>query len=242
MALSMFSVIPVPNINFNKANMKYALCFFPAVGVIIGIVQYSVYNFMVFKGLNNVFIAAVITVLPIFLTGGIHMDGFIDTSDAIKSYADRQKKLEILSDPHIGAFGVICLAIYIVIYFGAVCQADKYGIYMFCSCFVVSRILSGIAAVTFNCAKKEGLIFTFANSADKFFVRNFLVGLFILCCGWFAVMYKKAGVLCILSALIVFVYYRYFLYNKFGGITGDLAGYFLQLCEIAMLLCAVLTV
>ena len=45
--------------------------------------------------------------------------------------------------------------------------------------------------------------------------------------------------MCVLASGAVFVYYRYFSYKEFGGITGDLAGYFLQICELIMLMCAV---
>lgn len=44
--------------------------------------------------------------MPLLVTGGIHIDGFSDTMDALSSHAERQKKLEIMDDPHIGAFGV----------------------------------------------------------------------------------------------------------------------------------------
>ena len=46
MALSMFSKLPVPEIDFDKANMKYALCFFPVIGLIIGFFQCLIYTFL----------------------------------------------------------------------------------------------------------------------------------------------------------------------------------------------------
>ena len=238
MALSMFSKLPVPEIDFDKANMKYALCFFPVIGLIIGFFQCLIYTFLKYAGFGDLFVACIITVLPVLITGGIHIDGFMDTSDARKSYGSKEKKLKILSDPHIGAFSVISIIVYMIVYFGAVYQAGPKGIFAFAKCFILSRALSGFAAVTFKCAKKEGLLFTFADSADVEFTRSVLVAIFVLTAIWLILKDGKCGFICILSTLCVFGYYRYFSYNEFGGITGDLEGYFLQICELAALLCA----
>ena len=94
MALSMFSRIPVPRIDFSKTNMKYILCFFPLIGAFSGIVQSILFVIMKRCDMNPVFISAVITAVPLIVTGGIHMDGFMDTSDARKSYGDREKETE----------------------------------------------------------------------------------------------------------------------------------------------------
>ena len=49
----------------------------------------------------------------LLVTGGIHMDGYMDTMDALHSYGNREKKLEILKDSHIGAFAVIMTVLYV---------------------------------------------------------------------------------------------------------------------------------
>ncbi|MCJ7855735.1 adenosylcobinamide-GDP ribazoletransferase [Lachnospiraceae bacterium NSJ-143] len=239
MALSMFSRLPVPEIDFKKANMKYALCFFPAVGLIIGFFQCLAYCFLIRLEFSKILISSVITVIPILITGGIHLDGFIDTSDARKSYAGTKKKLDIMSDPHTGAFGVICTLVYFVLYFGFIYEAGPECIYLFAKCFIISRCLSGIAAVSFKCAKKEGLLFTFSSSSDSDFTRGILTAVYFICSVWIVTKNGFAGVMCVLASGAVFVYYRYFSYKEFGGITGDLAGYFLQICELIMLMCAV---
>ena len=59
------------------------------------------------------------SIIPILITGGFHIDGFMDTQDAINSYKPREKKLEILKDPHIGAFAVISLLAYSIFWAGA---------------------------------------------------------------------------------------------------------------------------
>lgn len=59
--------------------------------------------------------AALLIVLMVVLTGGIHLDGFMDTIDGLFSGREREKCLEIMRDSRVGAFGVIgaiCLLLF----------------------------------------------------------------------------------------------------------------------------------
>ena len=112
-ALSMYSKLPVPTVDWNEKNMKYAMCFFPGGGVVTGAFEYAaVYVLLRYTDCGSLFFAAVMTLIPVLVTGGIHMDGFADTMDALSSYGDREKKLAILKDPHTGACCGIWLCAY----------------------------------------------------------------------------------------------------------------------------------
>ena len=54
--------------------------------------------------------------LPLLVTGGIHLDGFLDVADARSSHQSRARKLEILKDSHVGAFAVIAMGCYLLLY------------------------------------------------------------------------------------------------------------------------------
>lgn len=69
--------------------------------------------------------AAGFCLVPVWVTGGIHLDGYADTCDALSSYGDTAKKLEILKDPHCGAFAVIRLCSYFAAYF-ALCGCVQF--------------------------------------------------------------------------------------------------------------------
>ena len=60
--------------------------------------------------------------VPVFVTGGIHVDGLLDTSDALSSWQERSRRLEILKDSHAGAFAVITAAVYFIAWYGAYSQ------------------------------------------------------------------------------------------------------------------------
>ena len=120
-AFAMFSAIPVPQFDWNEKNMRYAMCAFPLIGVVIG-AAWCVCGALPLPGLAK---AAGFALIPVWITGGIHLDGYADTCDALSSYGDRTKKLEILKDPHCGAFAVIRLCSYFLAYF-ALCTCVSF--------------------------------------------------------------------------------------------------------------------
>ena len=72
------------------------------------------------------------------------MDGFMDTMDAFHSYQDKEKKLAILKDPHIGAFSVLMLVLYYLIYGAAYAELTELSAILVVGIgFALSRSLSG---------------------------------------------------------------------------------------------------
>lgn len=61
---------------------------------------------------------AVLILIPVLITGGIHLDGLLDTADALSSYKTKEEKLEILKDSHAGAFAIIIGICWFVLDFG----------------------------------------------------------------------------------------------------------------------------
>ena len=235
-AIAMYSKIPMPRVDWNEKNMRYAMCFFPLVGVIIGVLEIVAGNLItVWKGEETFFYAVVLTLIPVFITGGIHLDGFADTMDAKSSYGDREKKLEILKDPHTGAFAIISLCCYFLLCVGIFSEMRTEHLFAAALVFVFSRSLSGISVVTFPAAKNSGLLRTFQDGAQKRNVRIVLI-IWLLATGvGFYLTVGLCGVAAAVVGLAVFFYYYQFSRKQFGGITGDLAGYFLLLCELFML-------
>ena len=68
-------------------------------------------------GGSGVLFAAAAACLPLLITGGIHMDGFMDTVDALASHQSRERKLEILKDSACGAFAVLYCGVYLLLSF-----------------------------------------------------------------------------------------------------------------------------
>ena len=233
-ALSMFSAIPVPQFFWTEKNMRYAMCAFPLVGVMVGGLCWLWVLVCQWLSLPALLRGAGLCLLPVAVTGGIHLDGYCDASDALASHAPPEKKQEIMKDPHIGAFGVIRLCGYLILSFTLWATLAAYPGPAVWLGFCLSRTLSGLAVAIFPLAKGSGLAYTFATAADKKVVARVLtaasaalaVGLCF--CGW-------AGAVMAALALLVFLDYRRRSVKEFGGLSGDLAGWFLQRAELWML-------
>jgi adenosylcobinamide-GDP ribazoletransferase len=66
-----------------------------------------------------------------------------------------------------------------------------------------------------------------------------MVVLMVLCAVLMCVLNLPLGITALVAAFVVFIYYRHMAYKNFGGTTGDLCGFFLQICELTMALAIV---
>ena len=236
-AFAMFSAVPVPQPVWNEKNMRYALCAFPLVGAVCGLLWWGWAVLSVRLAFPTLLRAAGLCLVPVLLTGGIHLDGYADTCDALASCAPPEKKQEILKDPRCGAFAVIRLCTYFTAYLG-LCAAMKCttgAVLCMGLGFVLERALSGAAVAWFPLARNTGLAHTFATGADRTSVRRVLLGLSGLLVAAMIWAGGGHGIAMAAAALLVFVRYRQVAQKQFGGLSGDLAGWFLQRAELWML-------
>ena len=233
-ALSMYSRIPVPRVDWKKENMRYAMCFFPMIGVVIGAVMYLAGWLLDKTSVGGLFRGVVFTLIPIIITGGIHMDGFMDTMDALGSWGDREKKLEILKDSHAGAFAILGMGCYLM-WSVAVWSELPAEVLRVCGVsFALSRALSGFSVVTFPAARNSGLLKMFQDGAQKNVVRITMCLYVAAAVIMMAVMNARAMTGAVTGVMIAFLYYIVVSRKQFGGATGDLAGFFLETAELAM--------
>lgn len=128
MAWGNFCALPCPCRRWDSRAASLMLGFLPSVGVIIGAIWAALYFGAVYFGIPYLPVAFLVTFLPFALCGFMHMDGFMDCTDAILSrrpLADRQR---ILKDSHTGAFAVIGICFYILAYFAFASTAITLGI------------------------------------------------------------------------------------------------------------------
>lgn len=245
-AFSIYSKIPMPRFNWDSRDMKYHLCFFPLVGGVIGGLEFF-WNWLFFRyGFGSILYYCMCLSIPLLVTGGFHLDGFLDTMDAIHSYQNKEKKLEILKDPHVGAFAIISLAVYFLLALGTVFEIKtSNGIISLCSAFFLSRCLSGISVICFPKAKKDGMLAAESRGGNekKGKIVNFTV-LFVQFVAAvvlllvYTVPYGLEGVFAVMAVVMAFVWFYFMSRRHFGGITGDLCGFFVSVSELAAV-CAV---
>ena len=235
-AFSTYSRIPMPQVEWSDENRKYAMCFFPLIGAVIGLLLWFWLYLCDILSIGPLLRGAVSALLPPFISGGIHMDGFMDTVDALSSHQTRERKLEILKDPHLGAFAVIYCGIYLLTGFGLFHELSGSGlIYALYPAFVLSRSLSALCAVTMPNARKAGMLCAFTENAGKTRATVAMVVVFVLSAAAMVVISPIPGAVGVVSGLLTMLYYRKMTMKQFGGVTGDTSGYFLQLCELMLM-------
>lgn len=230
----MYSRIPMPRFEWASEDMAYHLCFFPWVGAVIGALELLWWRLSSWAGLGQLLFLTVAVAIPLMVTGGFHVDGFMDTCDAVSSYQSRAKKLEILKDPHIGAFAVIHLVIYLLLILGFGSAVGTYqAAIAVAGSFFVSRTLSALSVLWFPGAKKDGSLFASADTAARRVVNAVLAIelvasalVIVLCSRW-------CGAFVLLFMAAAFGWYFIMSRRIFGGITGDIAGYFVCVAELA---------
>ena len=239
----MFSRLPVPTLKWRADNMRYMLVMFPIVGAAVGLFAWGWLWLCRWLGFGILLRAAGLTLVPVAVTGGIHLDGFCDTVDALSSRAPAERKREILKDPHAGAFAVIGAAAYLLLYFGLATElpdGSRTPLLLLLT-YVTCRVLSALSVLLFPKNEGKGLLASFRESADR---TVSVAVLLVFFAGAAAGLILAGGVtgLVMLGGALLCLGYLYFMSRRsFGGMSGDLAGFFLQIAELAMLAAIILT-
>ena len=129
---------------------------------------------------------------------------------------------------------------YFLLYFGVYSELTEAGLPVVCMGFVLSRGMGAFSIASFPMAKNTGLAATFSDGAQKNVVRVVSV-LFSLAAAVLMVFYQPViGGFAILGAALEYLYYYRMSMKQFGGITGDLAGFHMQICELVIALFTVI--
>ena len=232
---STYTRIPMPQVKWDDNAMKLAIAFLPLVGAVVGGAVWLWQIFCLSFEISAMLFAAVTTTLPIVITGGIHLDGYCDTSDALASWQDKERGLEILKDPHVGAYAVIRLGVYLLITFALLYELFERGIDAGIGfTYVLSRCLAVWSTMTMPNARKDGMLVAFTRKADRLAVGVTLVLLTTIgAAGWIFFTFPH-GLIGLVFCLPVTFWYRGTARKRFGGVTGDTTGFYLQTIELTL--------
>lgn len=232
LTFGMYTKIPLPQVEWTEENMQYAMTVYPLTGFLCSILCLLSYVFCNALGLSGFLFAALVLLLTeVGIIGGIHWDGFCDTMDAISSHQEREKKLKILKDPNAGAFAVIYgLAFFIMqaaLFSELYTKMPTSYIAFVALSFVLARVIASIGLITITPAHKSGLGVTFGGGAKKATVLRILYAYLVII---FVVFAMIEPILTIVLAIMSVIYYFIFkakILKEFGGMSGDMVGYFI---------------
>ncbi|WP_026523865.1 adenosylcobinamide-GDP ribazoletransferase [Butyrivibrio sp. MB2005] len=242
-SFSLYSKIPMPIFEWDEENMKHAISFLPFVGAVIGGLSYLLLYVGVRLSLPVMVMTLLLTALPLIVTGGFHVDGFMDVQDALHSYQPKEKKLEIMKDPHIGAFAVISVGTLLLIWLAALylllgsamVKEDFSLVYIYMASYFLIRALCGITSIVFRNAKKDGMLNMEtgkSSSGDVIFLSIQAV----LAIAFMVYQNLLAGVVCAAAGCLFCLWYKKLCDKQFGGVSGDTAGFFVVMGEAFLLI------
>ena len=239
-ACSFLTALPTPSVEWTPSRLRYVPLAMPVAGAVVGTLGGLLFSALCFWDVSSMLRAAIMTFFYMAVTGGLHMDGFMDTCDAVFSRKGRRERLEILSDTHVGAFAVMgCGAVLMLkagIFSELFARPAPFTSYVVLTAAIPVYSRFGLGLLFFlPFAKEDGLARTLG-SERVFSDRSVLwagCALFGLAAAWAAGM-KWLFVPFAGGAALVF-YGRYCV-KKFGGVTGDLMGAYVELSETLMFL------
>lgn len=234
MALGMFSALPCPYRPWDEDARGWMLACLPLVGAILGLI-WAALAMLARRFAPMPLSAALIAALPWLLTGFMHLDGFMDTCDALLSWRPLERRLEILKDPHLGAFGAVGLGILMLFSYGAALSLERADLRVLALIPVVSRCGSAFCVTTLKPLEHSQYAGQPASAAQRMAILTILLLALLLCGFWLG-----RSVVALWTATLAYALAMRWAAGTLGGVSGDLAGFALSVSECAALVCLAL--
>ena len=233
MALSMFTIIPTPYIEWDDDGAKNMMKFYPIIGGIVGVIWSMIYYLMSNLNISMVLKSTIIMMVPFIVTGMLHLDGFMDVCDAILSRRDREEKLRILKDSTIGAFAVISLLILFFLQFGSIHSIIEKSIpfYMLILIPIISRSIVAYFLLSRTTIKESTLGTYFKKGTNITDIAIMIISLILMAIISFMLL-NYYGLVLVLSMILGVIWAVEKCKKEFGGISGDVAGFALVVGEL----------
>lgn len=247
MSFGNFCAIPCPYRPWNEKARDLMLVFLPVVGLVIGFLWVLLHVVLQFLGLPMELSAALMAIYPFTATGFIHLDGFMDTSDAILSRRPLEDKLKILKDPHTGAFAIISVIILFLLCYSSMVviekEASHVGIQWTGSMIVlllipvVSRVGSALSVLTLKPLGHSQYHGKFIKRSTR--IQAMVAAIMAIAALITAILLGKGQtshnynmVIVLLVGICAYALSMRYATRQLGGVSGDLAGYSLTIAEV----------
>lgn len=233
-ALQFLTKLPVnlPRIPTPQENAVSAL-YYPLVGFIIGVILWTV---AVYVPIGIVAKSVLLTLLWLWLTGGLHLDGLADTVDGfVGGYGDKERTLDIMKDPHIGAMGVMAIVGAILLKFAFIIEILAIKNLEIFDILILSPILGRVMILWLLLStpyiRKNGL----GSALSAYLPKKLAVTVLILSLFVVVVLPMKMAIIVLIGFFVLGFYLTSWFKKRIGGITGDTIGASVEITEIAIL-------
>jgi len=232
-ALSFLTVIPLPRRReVSPEQVGKSLVYFPVVGIIIGLILAGLY-WLLRLILPSAVVSGLLLIFLVVLTGGLHLDGFVDTCDAIAGHKPPEARRQIMRDSRAGALGMVgvcCLLIVKYVSLNSVPESLMMATLGLMP--VVSRWVMVYAIFAHPYARPSGLGKVFKEMASR---RRFVVATLIAVAVAIALA-RLPGLIIMLGVWVIAAAMAAYLKGKFSGLTGDTYGAMNEVAEVSVLI------
>ena len=228
LALTTLTVLPLRAGRINRRAAGMAMIVAPLVGLLLGLVPAGL--LWVLSGAPPLVAGAVAVAAAVLLTRGLHLDGLADTVDALGSYRRGDEALAIMKKPDIGPFGVAAIALVLLIQAAAVTPVAA-----------VVAWTAGRAALPLACrrgvpaASPSGLGAMVAGTVPAPLAVG-IAAVVVVAAAWATPGRPWQGPAAVAVALLVVVLLLRHLVRRFGGITGDVLGFSIEVATTLTLI------
>lgn len=226
MCFSMFCAIPCPIRFWDNSLRPLMTAMLPAVGLVIGLIWTLAAFLCEFFDVPPMLAAMALTVLPWLLSGYMHLDGFMDSCDAILSRRDLEERRRILKDPLTGSFAVICIVILALVCFAAFAEADLSDFWALAAVPVITRGLSAIAVQILKPISHS----QYAKTDHPAYAAA-IPAVWVVLALAFSVFIGGRAWLCALGAGAGWCAACFNGYRQLDGMSGDISGYAITIGE-----------
>jgi len=248
LAFQFFTSVPIrKELPMDRKDVTGMYVALPFVGGLIGLAMYSVaVLFTNVIGTGSLLASVFVVVAGIALTGGLHMDGFADMGDAFFSYRDKEKRLEIMDDPRIGAFGTMALVLLIIVKIALIQELLHRGdgfLLFFIAVPLLARAGMNVYFSTTLLAKEKGIAHFFKEKMATRSLMAWSIGTGIAVVVVLGFILHSIGVPVVLLIVVsgAVLVFRSWSLKHFGGVSGDLCGAFIEGTEallwLAIIIC-----
>jgi len=224
LAISMLTTVPFFKVHdFYRGINGYAVMFYPLVGFLMGTVLWGTHT-LLSPLIAPAHLGIIIFGLLVLLTGALHLDGFSDTIDGL--YAPKERALEVMKDSHVGGMGMIFSVTFLILKASSLACFEFF--YLLPLILMLSRLNAVLAIYFYPYVSQSGMgtlakhEFTKPQMLIAFFY-SFLIALF----------YNK--LLLLVSTLLVLFVIKSFFIKRYGGFTGDIYGFSIEVSELVLL-------
>ena len=232
MCQSMFCAIPAPQVWDEKAKDRMLL-YLPVVGLEIGVIWAALGWLCRFLALPPLVTGLALSAYPFLVTGFIHLDGFMDVTDAVKSWRDLERRREILKDSHVGSFSVISIVLLMLAQFAVFSSAPEDADLLVLGFIpAVSRCCSSLAVTGLKPMSTS-------QYADRRKPKSHLAVLGVMLAVFLAAGFFLSGKygFALLGCIVGYALALLRAYRSLEGMNGDISGYALtigELCAVAV--------